>query len=205
MTTKEQKKTKNNGTFFIAKKIMPEGDNQSAVLPSDQWMVKNAWQSARSSKSFLKHAAGVVGHALMSVASVATVAVGAVLVATTNIAAAAILVGAIGAGYFGKKTKDTLKNLKKTHLPHIQKEMKSRLLKFKAEQFMSAMKTNLDNQKKGDAPTQKSEKSYKSGLFSGLFKKSSKPQDQTENQANSMANDNAAPEKKAQNSASPKK
>lgn len=199
MQNTKDKTKKASGTFFIAKKIMPEGDNQSSVLPSDQWMVKNLWKSARSSKSFLKHAGHTAAHAAMSVASFATIAVGAVLVASTNIAFGAILAGAIGLRYFGKKTKDKLTEMKKQHVPHIQKDMKSRLLKYKADQFMSAMKANLAEQQKEQEPAEKTKTSYKSGLFSGLFKKSAKTDAIVEKAEISAANNNNASASQAKN------
>jgi len=174
-------KTNHKETYYIAKKIMPKGEKQSALLPSDRWMVKNVWQSLKKVDGFKKNALKIAGGASLAMLSLGIGAASALLITSANIAVAIALTAVVGVTAFSHITAKAIKSFKLKILPKVKKDMAQRVVQFNASQLFSSWKQNVKNaQEKPKPPSTTPDvsapsvsptpKKSKIGTLKGLFK-----------------------------------
>ena len=142
---KEEKKRKTR----IANWALPDIDENSALLPTDKWIIDSLKDYAKNSKGFKSTLGKMAGFALGGVATLAAGVVGALIVfpAAAPLAVVAA-VSLVATGIFGKLAHSNVKKFKTEVLPDLRKDMGKKYLELKASELKSAWQKNMEERKK---------------------------------------------------------
>jgi hypothetical protein len=140
-TTLKQPETPAKKKSRIAHWLLPQIDENSALLPSDEWVKTTVRSIIKEDKGFRKAAGRILGFAGLGLAAIAGGIVAAVLLFPAAIPMAVAGAAALGVtGFAAKKTRDGVNRFKSENIPALKETVGKKYLEYKAAELKAEWK-----------------------------------------------------------------
>lgn len=135
----------------IARFALPQIDSNSALLPSDKWIIDTAKGFLKTNKSLHKTAGKIIGFSLLGLAALGAGVAGAVLLPAALPVAGVALASAAVTGFSGFKVHKQVKVFKTETLKELREHIGKKYLEYKMAELKAAWQRKADERARAKA------------------------------------------------------